>query len=198
MKESFLEQLSKPQPDPGGGAVAAYGAALGLALLEKVVRLELGRRRSATELHRPWHSMIAEIQDLTGDFSRLLKGDIEAYKQLVVARSRGNEDLLSDAIARAIDCPMEIMLKVRQVLILTCKVVELCKQHLVADLWVAVEFLEAALRGAHHIASANVPMITNATERETFQFRLSKELDSGMQIAEKASGELLKRLSNRY
>ena len=127
MKESFLVQLSKPQPDPGGGAAAAYGAALGLALLEKVVRLELRRRRSATELHRPWHQMLAEIQDLTGDFSRLLKSDIEAYKQLALARSSGNEDLLSDAIARAIDCPMEIMLKVRQVLVLAwqgCGVVQ--------------------------------------------------------------------------
>lgn len=198
MKESFLVQLSKPQPDPGGGAAAAYGAALGLALLEKVVLLELGRRQSATELHRPWHSMLAEIQELTVDFSRLLKSDIEAYKQLALARSSGNENLLSDAIARAIDCPMEIMLKVRQSLAQAGKAGELCKQHLVADLLVAVELLGAALRGAYHIASANLALIKIGAEQEAFQSRLSKQLDSGMQIAEKAARELFKRLSNRY
>ena len=47
--DSFLQELAQARPDPGGGAAAAFGARLGLALLEKVVQLEGGRRREPKE-----------------------------------------------------------------------------------------------------------------------------------------------------
>ena len=37
MVDSFIDALAKPKPVPGGGAAAAYGASVGLALLEKIV-----------------------------------------------------------------------------------------------------------------------------------------------------------------
>ena len=43
MHDSFLEALARPEPVPGGGAAAAHGACVGLALLEKIVLVELRR-----------------------------------------------------------------------------------------------------------------------------------------------------------
>ena len=44
MHDSFIAALSNPnQPVPGGGAAAAYAGSVGLALLEKIVRLEMRR-----------------------------------------------------------------------------------------------------------------------------------------------------------
>ena len=40
MSASFLDQLARARPDPGGGAAAAFSAGVGLALLTKVIRLE--------------------------------------------------------------------------------------------------------------------------------------------------------------
>jgi len=40
MHDSFLEALARPEPVPGGGAAAAHGACVGLALLEKIVLVE--------------------------------------------------------------------------------------------------------------------------------------------------------------
>ncbi len=49
--DSFLHELAQAGR-PGGGAAAAYGARVGLALLEKVVRLE-GNRRNRRGLPPP-------------------------------------------------------------------------------------------------------------------------------------------------
>lgn len=196
MKESFLKQLAKPRPDPGGGAAAAYGASLGLALLEKIAHLEYGRRHNVTDIAHSWPQLLAEITELNTDFSRLIESDVEAYRRLVVTRSSGSKNLLSDAIDHAINCPVEIMTKIRQALALAYRLGGLCKQPLVADLLVAVEFFGASLRGAHHIAVANVSLIENTTKRAIVQTRLSKQLDAGLKVAEKASREMLKRLSS--
>lgn len=197
MNKSFLERLAEPQPDPGGGAAAAYGGSLGLALLEKIVRLEHARNRGAGESVNHWRQMLQEIPELSGDFSRLMESDVVAYKALVEARCSGDANQLREAVENAIHCPEKIMLTARRALQLACKVAESCKHHLVADLLVAVGFLGAALRGGHHIALANLPLIKGIGHRQMRQSELSQVLESACQLEDQATGELLGRLHCR-
>ena len=53
MDSAFLKALALARPDPGGGAAAAHSAALGLALLAKVVQLEHQRQGPARKPRIP-------------------------------------------------------------------------------------------------------------------------------------------------
>ena len=81
--DPFLQDLARPRPDPGGGAAAAYGANLGLALLEKVVRLE-GRRRPQPlgEAGFDWDTALARLRRLVETLVRLREEDVRAYVNL--------------------------------------------------------------------------------------------------------------------
>ena len=78
--DSFLQELAQPRPDPGGGAAAAYGARLGLALLEKVVLLEGRRRRPPAGASAfTWEQALARLRRLSAVFSELQEADVQAY-----------------------------------------------------------------------------------------------------------------------
>ena len=78
MSASFLDQLARARPDPGGGAAAAYSAGVGLALLTKVIRLEKTRPCIEESLLRFWTEKLAETRRLTRIFLRLR----QAYRSL--------------------------------------------------------------------------------------------------------------------
>ena len=54
MTPSFLQEMSKPQPVPGGGAAFAQGALTALALLTKILALEAGPVRAAGGTGNDW------------------------------------------------------------------------------------------------------------------------------------------------
>ena len=159
--DPFLQELARPRPDPGGGAAAAYGANLGLALLEKVVRLE-GRRRPQPqgEAGLGWETALTRLRRLAETLVRLREEDVRAYFELTAARASGDPARLAAAVAEAVDCPRRIMQQSREALELLAWAGERCQKHLVSDLLVAGEFLGAALRGASHIAGANLALVS--------------------------------------
>jgi len=87
MSASFLDQLARARPDPGGGAAAAYSAGVGLALLTKVIRLEKTRPCIEESLLRFWTEKLAETRRLTRIFLRLRQADVEAYLTMAQALS---------------------------------------------------------------------------------------------------------------
>jgi len=164
MHTSFLEQLARPRPDPGGGAAAAYGGQVAVALLTKVLDLE-GRRPGQTPgFQQAWEEWLASARRLAEDFERLRRFDVEAYRRFVQARTSGQG--LAAAVRFAIQCPHDIMGAAWEALKLTALAGSRCQGHLLADLLVAAELLGGALRGAYHIAQANLPWVEPAGTRE--------------------------------
>jgi len=78
MESSFLEALAKGRPDPGGGAAAAHSAALGLALLSKVVQLEHRRQTPEGEPGFPWGDLLARVRVVAAALLRLQAEDVRA------------------------------------------------------------------------------------------------------------------------
>ena len=190
MTPSFLEQLAQPQPDPGGGAAAAYGGMLALALLAKVVRLEAQRPANHSE-RQIWEEKLAQVVQLTADLDRLREEDVRAYLRLAQTRasgSRGKE--WQEAVDYALAVPQEIMARAREALVLLAWAGTRCRKHLVSDLQVAREFLMAALQGAYHITRANLPLIADASRQQVVAQRLSQEETRGRQAFIEA-GEVL-------
>lgn len=195
MKEPFLEDLSKAQPNPGGGAAAAYGASLAVALLEKIVRLELARHSADSSERRAWDSRLEQARELAVDFLGLRDKDVQAYMQLAKARAAGKESPLSlAALDGAIRCPVEIIEKVRPALLLLSDAGKQCKKHLLSDLQVACEFLGAAIQGAYHIACANLPLVFEASKRERILENLRKAQTDARNEYERVGKELAERL----
>jgi formiminotetrahydrofolate cyclodeaminase len=155
-EEPFLLALERSTPVPGGGSAAAYAASVGLALLEKIVRLESERPRPAAEERHDWEGLLGRVRHSAETFRRLREEDSETYVRLAEARRSRDEQAIREALEQAIACPVEIMKGANEALLLAREAGERCKVHLVADVLVVLQLLWAACRGAYHIASANL------------------------------------------
>jgi formiminotetrahydrofolate cyclodeaminase len=193
--DPFLQELARPQPDPGGGAAAAYGVSLGLALLEKVVRLE-GRRRpqSQGEAALGWEEALARLRRLVETLARLREEDVRAYFNLTAARASGDAARLAAAVAEAVDCPRRIVQQSREALQLLAWAGERCQRHLLSDLLVAGEFLGAALRGAAHIAGANLPLVRGEQNRRALAAALEQAGREGEDLYRRVQAGLRDRM----
>jgi formiminotetrahydrofolate cyclodeaminase len=176
MDSAFLEALAQGRPDPGGGAAAAHSAALGLALLEKVVQLEHRRQTPEGEPGLPWSDLLARVRVVAAALLRLQAEDVQAYFQLTRARTQGDPIEMAAALEEAVACPLRIMQRAQEGLALLAQGGAGCALHLAADLLVACELLGAAFRGAHHIARANLPLMPPDSRRDVWDEDLSHTL----------------------
>ena len=178
MDSSFLEALAQARPDPGGGAAAAHSAALGLALLTKVVKLEHRRQEPGGNPGIPWGHLLARVRLAAAALLRLQDEDVRAYVKLTQARSSGDPTEMAAALDEAVACPLRIMQQAQEGLAMMAQAGAGCALHLVADLLVACELLGAGWRGAHHIARANLPLMSHDSRRAVWDEALSHTLDS--------------------
>jgi formiminotetrahydrofolate cyclodeaminase len=189
MSPSFLEELSQARPDPGGGAAAAYAAALGLGLLAKVAGLEAQRWPGGAP-DPFWEKIGERLRHLEQTLIRLQAEDVQAYAELARARASGNETLLAAAVREAVAVPRRIMREAREALRLLARAGGKCKAHLVSDLLVACEFLGAAAAGAHHIARANLPLIKDPAQQQSLARELDEAMEAGGRELEKVRAAL--------
>ena len=178
MDSAFLQALALARPDPGGGAAAAHSAALGLALLAKVVQLEHRRQGPENNPGFPWGDLLTRVQAVAAALLRLQEEDVKAYFQLARARTQGDPHQMAAALEEAVACPLRIMQQAQEGLALMAQGGAGCAHHLVADLLVACELLGAAWRGAHHIARANLPLMPQDSRRAVWDETLSHTLEA--------------------
>ncbi|MHB9072369.1 MAG: cyclodeaminase/cyclohydrolase family protein [Desulfobaccales bacterium] len=195
MDSSFLQALAQPSPDPGGGAAAAHGAALGVALLEKVVRLEQQRQGAGGSASFPWGDLLRRVRQVAGALARLQEEDIQAYFNLVEARGSGDPAIKAAALEEAIGCPLRTMQQTQAAMALISQGGARCKRHLVSDLQVACELLGAAFRGSHHIAQANLLLMARNPRRAVWGEDLIHTLKAAEALFQQVSAELLERQS---
>ena len=176
MDSAFLKALAQARPDPGGGAAAAHSAALGLALLEKVVQLEFRRQGPQRNPGIPWSDLLVRVRLVAAALLRLQTEDVQAYFRLTRARSTGDPIELASALEAAVACPLRIMQQAQEGLVLLAQSGAGCALHLVADLQVAGELLGGAFRGAYHIARANLPLMRPDDRRAVWDEDLSRTL----------------------
>jgi formiminotetrahydrofolate cyclodeaminase len=176
MDSAFLKALTQARPDPGGGAAAAHSAALGLALLEKVVQLEHRRQSPEGEPGSFWGDLLAQVQLVAAGLQRLQAEDVEAYFQLARARSQGSPNALAPALDEAVACPLRIMQQAQEGLCLIFRGGARCRPHLLSDLLVACELVAAAFRGAYYIARANLPLMGQDSRRVVWAAILTQTL----------------------
>jgi formiminotetrahydrofolate cyclodeaminase len=192
MSDSFLQALAKPRPDPGGGAAAAYAGTLGLALLEKVVRLEADRP-PGTPGTPGWPEQLKRLRQVALALRRLQDEDVQAYDCLVKARQSGKAADLEAALREAVACPLRIVRQAKAGLGLIAETGAQCRAHLLADLLVAAELLHAALMGAYHIACANLALVRKPGDRASLARDLVQTCQPACALLKAVKTELVAR-----
>jgi formiminotetrahydrofolate cyclodeaminase len=176
--DNFLTRLAQPGPDPGGGSASAFGAMIGLAILEKVCRVE--KARADTQDNRYWEEILPQVRRFTAAAADLVDEDSRSYDRLSRARNAETAaDELRDAVLAAVACPQSIMELATEALDDARRVACRCKRHLVPDVQVACEFLGAALNGAHAIAVANLVLVPDEEQRASIASGLRETLSGG-------------------
>jgi formiminotetrahydrofolate cyclodeaminase len=181
MVDSFIDSLARPKPVPGGGAAAAHGACVGLALLEKIVKVELHRSRDSSEPE--WKNLLQEVKKSSSTLLQLRDEDGRTYVRFAQAKTfgKGNKEVL-EALQQAIECPIRIMEEASKTLDQAARAGNRCKDHLLSDVLVVCELLRATISGAHRIAQANLSLMEESPKRNDYQDRLEQLLSGSMEL----------------
>ena len=192
MSDSFLQALAAPRPIPGGGAAAAHGACVGLALLEKIVLVELKRDQIASEYS--WSDLLEEVKGLSRTLLQLRDEDGRAYVRFAKAKTFGKSDEETlEALKGAIESPIKIMEEAKKGLELVARAGKHCKGHLLSDLLVVCELLRAAIDGTHRIAQANLGVLGVPSLRSHYQNELNQIQKEGQDFFRSVEGDILVR-----
>lgn len=197
MSRLFVKDLAEPRPEPGGGAAAAYGVSLGLALITKVLLLEERRGTKMPLDCGSGEEMLAGLAGLATEASRLRDEDCRAYRKLADLQGtcRGR-DGFREALEGAVSCPLNIIRTADAGLAVAAEVADYCRPSLVPDLQVAAEFLGAAVTGAYLIAAANFRLFGMPEELDSLHEELETALFEGKIRLEMAREKLQERMES--
>ena len=192
MSDSFLEALAAPKPIPGGGAAAAHGACVGLALLEKIVLVELKRGHVTSDYS--WSDLLEEVKASSSTLLQLRDEDGRAYVRFAKAKTFGDsEEEVLEALKGAVESPIKIMEEARRGLELVARAGKQCKAHLLSDLLVVCELLRAAINGTHRIAQANLGVMGDPSLCRHYEKKLNQAQVKGCELFKSVEGDILTR-----
>lgn len=142
----YIEVLSKKEPTPGGGSVAALTASLALGLLMMVANYSIGKS-SSKRIENKMAKTLKQAEVLRDRFVELIDLDAEAYMAIVKARKGTAKQKLA-AKKKAKSVPLEMCKLCHKAIELTPFLVESGNKYLLSDVEVAIELLEAAYNSA--------------------------------------------------
>jgi len=182
---AFSDDLASDAPVPGGGSAAAYAAALGAALAAMVARIAIKKSPDDTALR----DYTADVENLRGDFLRLVDDDSAAYARVAEAmklpkasddEKKARAERVQTALLAASRVPLEVAKTSRRLLDACERGLAQAPSAAVSDLGVGALMAEAALRGA----AMNV-MINLASLKDRGQVKaLSEDLDRALEGAD--------------
>lgn len=166
---SFLEQLAGDTPTPGGGASAAYTGAMAAALVAKVARLTLGKKKYE-EVQDRMSQIASQADDLRVSLEGAASLDAQAFNAVIVAHrmpkgSKVEKTARSEAIERATHraaiVPLQIARQATSVLKLATEVAETGNVNAVTDAGSAGAIAQAALRATGLNVRINASNVSN-------------------------------------
>jgi formiminotetrahydrofolate cyclodeaminase len=193
MHNSFMAALASPdQPVPEGGAAAAYAGSVRLALLTKIVRLEMRRYPDVSE-RSLWQDLFNQVSALSASLYRLRDEDGKSYMFLAKTKTSGTkQEEVAAAVMQAIECPMQILEQTHKALTCVSVAAKHCKRHLLSDLQVVCELIKASGQGAYHICVANLRIMTDPITQADYQNRLTRLHARSCELLKLAQASILR------
>jgi formiminotetrahydrofolate cyclodeaminase len=167
--QAYLDRLASPEPEPGGGSVAALVGALGAALVTMVTDLTLGKEKFAAvqedmaELRKEAERLRAELQDLVTEDARAYAAVAAAMKlpKETDEEKQQREQVLQAALRRAAEVPLRVAEGALAVAKLSLPAGEMGNPHAVSDAGVAVILADAAAQSAALNVRINLAWISD-------------------------------------
>lgn len=150
----YLLQLSSKESVPGGGSAAGLTAALGAGLVSMVTNYSIGRKANTAAMNKKFQSILKQSEAIRLRLLELASLDSEAYLELTAARN-ADKTTQKKASKKARAVPLEICKLCYKALDLTPYLVSHGNPHLMSDVQVAVELLEAGFNGAMVMVRVN-------------------------------------------
>ncbi len=163
---AYLSVLASAAPSPGGGSAAALSAAIGVALIEKVIVINLKKRTATAEEEK----YLQVIRSIRATLSSLITKDKEVFEKLSRFKK---EDRASRAYQNALREAAKVPVEICE---LCCHAVEIGAKEtghtgkwLYSDLLEAAHLLEASLHSARLTAENNLGAIPAPDERRDLE-----------------------------
>ena len=189
----LLREFSSPTPTPGGGSAAALAGALGASLAAMVAGLAKTKTGSTGE-RASLDAVLEPLLNGRDHLASLVDRDRESYDEVVAAyrMPKGTDDekqtraaAVAGALHGATEVPLDVMRACHAVARETRAVAAAGNPSAASDVGVALDLLEAALRGAARNVRVNLQGVKDpgyATGIEAETARL--EADMAQIIAE--------------
>jgi formiminotetrahydrofolate cyclodeaminase len=173
----FIDALRSPSPTPGGGSAAALAGALGAALLAMVGSMPKHRAASEEDVDR-LQGATARCGELCERLEGLVNRDSEAYDAVMAAYRlpKASDDekgarkvAIQQAIAGAIETPLEVMRSSVDTIEAAAVIATFGNPNAASDVGVAIELLNASVRGARMNVEINLGSVSDAAVAERFR-----------------------------
>src|SRR5262245_39539590 len=164
---SFSEDLASERPVPGGGSAAAYAGALGAALCAMVLRI------SAKKSEEPLAERITELDNLRGDFLRLVDDDSAAFARVSEAmklprttpdEKAARKDRMQAGFLAAARVPLEVAKTSRRLLEACDRSTSVAVPMTISDVGVGALMAHTAMRGAALNVMINLASLDDAAQ----------------------------------
>ena len=195
---SFSEELGSERPVPGGGSAAAYAGALGAALCAMVLRI------SAKKSEEPLADRITELDNLRGDFLRLVDDDSAAFARVSEAMKmpRGTseekaarKERLQAGFLAAARVPLEVAKTSRRLLEACDRGTSLASPMTISDIGVGALMAQTAMRGAALNVMVNLASLDDAGQVKALSEELDRVMDGTDEIAERVQDHVTSRIA---
>ncbi len=201
MSASFLDELAAGTAAPGGGSAAAYGAAMGAALVAMVARLTVGRKKYA-DVEARMDAIIVEADGLRAALAQGVQRDAQAYGAVLAALRLPKETdeqqaaraaAIESATKHAAEVPLDAARMSTRVIELAAEVAELGNSNAVSDAGSAGALAGAAL----HAAGLNVKINATGIQDQAAAQGWQQALDEFAARAQQATARLHQAIATR-
>jgi formiminotetrahydrofolate cyclodeaminase len=163
----FPKDICADSPVPAAGAAVAYTSCLAIALLYKVVILELLRATTKEVCETSLRVARREMEKLLRDAEKLVEEGAKLYTDF--ARSYRNKDKkdIKQHFSKVIDVSMKVLEKSSAALEWASQLNRISENRMRPHFKVACELLMGAINGSAHVARANFQTIKHQEKEKT-------------------------------
>ena len=178
---AFSDDLASDRPVPGGGSASAYAGALGAALAAMVARIAT---KKSTD--QKLGDYVGEMDNLRGDFLRLVDDDSAAYARVAEAmklpratddEKKARTERLQAALLAASRVPLELAKTSRRLLEACERGMSSAPDAAVSDIGVGALMADAALRGAAMNVMINLSSVKDRAQVKVLSEDLDRAID---------------------
>lgn len=199
---AFLDKLATSSPEPGGGSVAAFTAALGAGLVSMVASLTIGKEKYAA-VQDEIHALLAASEQVRADLQDLVQRDTEVYGAVSAAmklprateqQKAEREGTMQSALKEAATVPLTIAEQALKVAELSVIAADIGTVNAVSDAGVAVLLADAAAQSAALNVKINTGWITDGEFNRSCGQRVEDILGAVARLREQVVATTYKKL----